>query len=65
MRQQYYIIPSAVTNATGNQYTIMEVKPAEEAVFMAAHGHHVIAKGSSIAEALLAYQQWLYQQPAR
>ena len=61
---QYYIIPSVVTGAEGNQYTIMQVKPGEEAAFMAAHGHQVIAQGSSIAEALLQYQQWLHRQPA-
>lgn len=60
---QYYILPSAVTGAADNQYTIMVVKPAEEAAFLAEHGRRVIAKGSSIAEALQQYQQWLYRQP--
>ena len=60
---QYYILPSTVTNTADNQYTIMVVKPAEEAAFLAEHGHRVIAQGSSIAEALLQYQQWLYRQP--
>lgn len=59
---QYYILPSAVTGAADNQYTIMQVKPAEQAAFLAEHGHRVIAQGSSIAEALLQYQQWLNRQ---
>ena len=36
----------------------------EQAAFLATHGHQVIAEGSSIAAALLHYQQWLNQQPA-
>ena len=34
----------------------------EQAAFLATHGHQVIAEGSSIAAALLHYQQWLNQQ---
>ncbi len=60
---QYYIIPSSKPGAAKSEFTIMEVKPAEQAAFLTAHGHHVIAKGNSIAEALLAYQQWLNQRP--
>lgn len=59
---QYYILPSNKPGAASNEYTIMVVKPSEEAGFLAEHGHRVIAKGSSIAEALLQYQQWLNQQ---
>jgi hypothetical protein len=58
----YYIIPSSKPGAASNEFTIMEVKPAEEAAFMAAHSHQVIAQGSSIAAALVQYQQWLNQQ---
>ena len=61
---QYYIIPSSKSGAASNEFTIMEVKPAEQAAFLATHGHQVIAEGSSIAAALLHYQQWLNQQPA-
>jgi hypothetical protein len=59
----YYILPSSKPGAASNEFTIMEVKPAEQAAFLATHGHQVIAEGSSIAEALLHYQQWLNQQP--
>lgn len=61
---QYYIIPSSKPGAASNEFTIMEVKPVEQAAFLTAHGHQVIAKGNSIAEALQHYQQWLNQQPA-
>jgi hypothetical protein len=61
---QYYILPSAVTNAADNQYTIMQVKPAEQAAFLSAHGHQVIAQGNSIAEALQQFNQWVIRQPA-
>ena len=59
---QYYIIPSNKPGAASNEYTIMVVKPGEQAAFLAGHGHQVIAQGSSIAEALLQYQQWLNEQ---
>jgi len=61
---QYYILPSSRPGAASNAYTIMVVKPSEEAVFLAEHGHQIIAQGGSIAEALQQYQQWLNQQPA-
>ncbi len=61
---QYYIIPSPAPGADDRQYLIMVVKPGEEASFLAAHGHQVIAQGSSIAEALIHYQSWLNGQPA-
>lgn len=54
----YYILPSNAPNASRHDYRIMEVKPAEEAGFLAAYGHQVIAKGSSLTEALLQFQQW-------
>lgn len=60
---QYYIIPSSKPGAASNEFTIMEVKPTEQAAFLAQHSCQVIAQGSSIAEALLHYQQWLHQQP--
>lgn len=60
---QYYIIPSSKPGAAGNEFTIMEVKPTEQAAFLVQHGHHIIAQGNSISEALLHYQQWLSQQP--
>jgi len=61
---QYYILPSPVTNADDRQYILMVVKPGDEASFLAAHGHQVIARGDSIAEALMNYQSWLNSQPA-
>jgi len=42
----------------------MVVEPGDEASFLAAHGHQVIARGDSIAEALMNYQSWLNSQPA-
>ena len=45
---QYYILPSPVTNAADRQYILMVVTPRDEASFLAAHGHQVIAQGGSI-----------------
>lgn len=61
---QYYILPPAVGNAADGTYTLMQVKPGEEASFLAAHGHQVIAQGGSISEALRQFHEWLSWRPA-
>lgn len=60
----YYVLPPAVGNAADGTYTIMQVKPGDEASFLAAHGHQVIAQGACIAEALQQFHAWLNWQPA-
>jgi hypothetical protein len=58
----YYILPSTAANAASNDYRIMQVKPGDEAAFLATYGPQVLAQGSCIAEALQRFHQWLNRQ---
>jgi len=57
----YYILPSTAADAASNDYRIMQVKPGDEAAFLATYGQQVIVQGSSITEALQRFHEWLNQ----
>jgi len=55
---KYYITYPKEPNTGGHDYTVVKVKQADEASFLAAYGDQVITSGSSLHEALLNFEKW-------
>ncbi|HOA37560.1 MAG TPA: hypothetical protein PLQ32_00740 [Flavihumibacter sp.] len=51
----YYVLTADGPGAAENDFRIMQVTAADQAAFLAAYGHLVIAQGTSIAEAIIAF----------
>ena len=52
---KYYIINPAEHNPDNYDYKIVQVQEADEAVFLADHGHQVLVSGGSIHEVLIGF----------
>lgn len=59
---KYYIVYPQAPNAGSYDYSVIKVKPVDEANFLEDYGHLVITSGSSLHEALLNFEKWKYEQ---
>jgi hypothetical protein len=63
---KYYILQKVDagghTGASQSSFEIVKVRPVDEANFMEDYGHLVISSGNNLAEAMLAFQEWVQVQ---